>query len=340
MTKIIEKPETIPELPPEILDDVTRREFLIGSAGLLLLPAGCAGSGEEGDASGPGETRTVRHPLGETKVPARPRRIAAMDGTSLLAALLLDAPVVARTTANSVGADAFHAEIEAIRTIGGETQPSLERLAALEPDLILSAAYEGEMENYERLSRIAPTVPVNYGPFNWRQFHLDVGEAVGKPEEAERQVADTNRRIEEVRDRIPPGTSVAMIRANPTGVSAYPGFYPADLIDELGLETPELLTFREGECCLTLSQEMIPELEGADYIFFAVDTPGAVGESGRGTADDFRQSPLWRRLEAVQEGRVIEVASDAWISPSLSGANRVIGDIERAILGGDSSSKG
>lgn len=48
----------------------TRREFLIGCAGLLLLLlTGCGSNGGDGsDASG--QTRTVEHSAGTTKVPA------------------------------------------------------------------------------------------------------------------------------------------------------------------------------------------------------------------------------------------------------------------------------
>lgn len=62
MTKTIERPEmALPPLPE--IDDVTRGAFLIGAAGLLLIPAGCGSNGGNGgDASG--ETRTVEHALG------------------------------------------------------------------------------------------------------------------------------------------------------------------------------------------------------------------------------------------------------------------------------------
>ncbi len=56
----------------------TRREFLIGCAGLLLL-TGCGSNGGDGsDASG--QTRTVEHSAGTTKVPAEPGRIVALGG--------------------------------------------------------------------------------------------------------------------------------------------------------------------------------------------------------------------------------------------------------------------
>lgn len=66
MTKTIERVRTFPPLPE--IDDATRREFLLGAAGLLLLaPYGCGssvGSGGEGGSGPSGETRVVEHAAG------------------------------------------------------------------------------------------------------------------------------------------------------------------------------------------------------------------------------------------------------------------------------------
>lgn len=57
MTKTIE-PAGLPPLPE--VDDATRREFLIGADGFLLLPSGTPGGEQQGEGGGPGATRTVR----------------------------------------------------------------------------------------------------------------------------------------------------------------------------------------------------------------------------------------------------------------------------------------
>lgn len=73
MTKTIEMPGvTLPEI-----DDTTRREFLLGIAGLLLLPAACGGDGEGGGSSG--RTRTVELASGTVKVPSDPQRVVVLQ---------------------------------------------------------------------------------------------------------------------------------------------------------------------------------------------------------------------------------------------------------------------
>ncbi len=104
MTKtiqVLERGITLPPLPE--IDDVTRREFLIGTAGLLLLPAGCGSDGEGGDEAS-GEMRTVEHALGTTEVPTEPRRVVVIDSyLTLTTALMLGVPVVGATTFQEEG---------------------------------------------------------------------------------------------------------------------------------------------------------------------------------------------------------------------------------------------
>lgn len=73
----------------------SRRDFLkVGGAGLagaaLLGIAGCGGGERQGGGSG--GTRRVEHALGETRIPAEPRRVVALDSFIALP-VLLDAGV-------------------------------------------------------------------------------------------------------------------------------------------------------------------------------------------------------------------------------------------------------
>ncbi len=54
----------------------TRREFLVGAGSLLLL-AGCGG-GAGGGEENSGETQTITHKYGETKVSGDPKRVLSL----------------------------------------------------------------------------------------------------------------------------------------------------------------------------------------------------------------------------------------------------------------------
>ncbi len=75
----------------------------------------------------------------------------------------------------------------------GAGAPNFEAIAALDPDVII-AVYSGlSEEEYTRLSQIAPTIvfPEVRWRASWQDVVLMTGAALGKSEEAEKLVADT-----------------------------------------------------------------------------------------------------------------------------------------------------
>jgi iron complex transport system substrate-binding protein len=67
----------MPAIPPTIVDDLTRREFLIG-AGLLAPAPGCGNGGEESGEGTTANSRTIEHKFGAMEVPANPGRVVAV----------------------------------------------------------------------------------------------------------------------------------------------------------------------------------------------------------------------------------------------------------------------
>jgi iron complex transport system substrate-binding protein len=151
---------------------------------------------------------TLKHGLGETTIPAQPQRVVTWGWSAQ--DVLLDLGVV------PVGIPFFPYgggddgmlpwTLEAIERAGGtpptvlpdSTEPPIEAIAGLKPDLIL-APYSGVTpEEYELLSRIAPVVPFPGDPWfiSWQEVVELSGRAIGKPEEAARLIADTEVMLE------------------------------------------------------------------------------------------------------------------------------------------------
>lgn len=346
MTKTIERPGI---LLPEI-DDATRREFLIGAAGLLLLPAAGCGSGEN-EREPSGETRTVEHALGTTEVPVRPRRIVAVTGQMDLDALLVLGlqPVAAGanfeddTAVNpwSEGRLDDDAEVFAFRP-----EVNVEQVATFEPDLILG--HIGWMEPvYDQLREVAPTVVVPYDGgvegegAMWREPLRIVARAVGREERGEEILSEIDAEIERARERLSGlGDLTVSIFTAGEGYQAFFNqlSYPGYVVEQLGLSRPEaqreVRKASDDPTAVEFSNERLDLLD-ADVVF------GLSFDSDE-FMDEFESQPLFQSLEAVESGNYARITGDEYnywyyptvFTPSLM-IESLVGHLERlGILNG------
>lgn len=145
------------------------------------------------------------------QVPDRPQRIVALnDGNGGAQILSLGVPLVGLATRGGVldpvnvgmpGSDV----LDDVTSIGEYFEHDHEAIAALQPDLIVGYAIDGEVmfddEDVARLEQIAPFVaPATFEPV------IDVmaafGELLGVDAEAERQRAEFEQRVADIRSRM------------------------------------------------------------------------------------------------------------------------------------------
>ncbi|MDF0530589.1 iron-siderophore ABC transporter substrate-binding protein [Tsukamurella sp. 8F] len=178
----------------------------VGAAATLAL-AGCAGQGADTARSGAGVT--ITHAFGTTKVGSSPKRVVAWGFGSADALLALGIVPVA-IPRQEYGGDsagvlpwikdalaAKHAAVPVVLPNNGTDVP-IEQIASTRPDVIL-APYSGlTKEQYDALSRIAPTVafPDKAWSTPWRDVVSIVAKAVGRESAGERLVADADALVE------------------------------------------------------------------------------------------------------------------------------------------------
>ncbi|WP_034387864.1 iron-siderophore ABC transporter substrate-binding protein [Deinococcus sp. YIM 77859] len=174
--------------------------FLTLALGTALLPAQA-------------QTLTIRHDEGTATVKKNPQRVVALDEEALgwLAALGVSDRVVGLGSTYFTPSDlsggriksevlkrGFYGHINLLQPayIGSWQAPNLETITALKPDLIVRLTWDGN-QNYDKLSRIAPTIGYKEAsPGFWQKGLRDLAKLFGKQAEAERvikQVADTHR---------------------------------------------------------------------------------------------------------------------------------------------------
>jgi iron complex transport system substrate-binding protein len=204
----------------------TRRKFTpLAAAGLLALSltlAACgsdsdAGSDDDEGAGGGSEfsSVTIDHAFGSTEITEEPERVVTWGWGSADAAIALGVTPVAIPTQSYGGDDdgVLPWLAEALEEQGAETptilseteEPPYEEILEAEPDLIL-AHYSGITEDqYEQLSKIAPTVayPGEAWSTPWREVITIAGEALGKSAEAEQVLADIDAEVAEAAEAHP-----------------------------------------------------------------------------------------------------------------------------------------
>lgn len=303
---------------------------------LLVVVAGvvaaCGGSGGGAVSGGSQEARTVGHAMGETEIPGTPERVVVLDTGELDSVTSLGVtPVGSVEAVEGLGLPSYLRGTGGIENVGTIEEPNLEKIATLEPDLILSSKLRhGRI--YDQLSRIAPTVFTETTGVTWKRNFEKHAEAMNRTGEAERVMDGYKDRLGEfgsaMGNRLG-GTEVSVVRFLPGETRIYQKeSFVGTVLEDAGLPRPPSQDVEEF-AILNASEESIPDM-GGDAIFVTVY--GAPEDS---TRERITSDPLWQQLGAVRRDRVYEVSDDLWmlgIGPTA--ANGVIDDLEKHLVGG------
>jgi iron complex transport system substrate-binding protein len=308
---------------------LTRRQFTAAAAALAGVPAiarfGTAFAQE-------GETRTIQHAMGETEVPANPQRVVVLDGPQLDAAIAVGIKPVGAVPAQAGPLPSYLGDaVDGIEIVGTISEPDLEKIVSLNPDLILGSKFRHE-KIYPQLSAIAPTVFSDQVGTFWKEDFTLFANALNKVD-AGNQIATayTERTTSlgaELNSALP-GLTVSVIRFRADDVRLYfnTSFIGTVLID-LHLARPESQN-RDDERFEAISMERIKDVD-ASVIFIT-----SYGDPSETDLDQYINDPLWQQLSAVQNGQVYWVNDETWmVAIGYLAAGMVLDDIEGFLLKG------
>lgn len=306
-----------------------RRLVLAALAVLILLLTGCSGGGESPSAE---DTRavetepdalpvTIEHRFGSTTITDPPRRVVSVGFTDHDALLALGVTPVATTRwfgdyPGAIGPWAREALGDAPDPVVLHNQNGIqfERIAELEPDLILGLYSELSQADYDTLSRIAPTIAPppgqpDYG-ISWRELTTTVGKAIGKPAQAQRVVADVDRTLERLRDEHPEFEgATALVATLYEGYFLYGDDDPrSQLLTDLGFTLPQELDDLVGDQFgASISKEHADVLD-ADVVVWLTDDGDA----------ELREDPLYSKLRPAKERREVLVEENSDFGAAFS----------------------
>lgn len=217
--------------------------------------------------------------------------------------------------------------LDGVEHVGLETQPNLEKIAWLKPDLVIASDFR-HARIAPLLSAIAPTVSAPT-VFNFKTTLTMVANATDHEAKAGELLQRWDDRVADFRQQIAVKLGaewpqkVAVVRFKSDHVRIYTSGFAGSILDELGFAQPDTLQSQSWGMKLS-STENIPVLDAdALFILLEPDDPAI--------ADNYRHwasHPLWQQLSAVQSGRVFEVDPVSWMmGGGILAANAMLDDL-------------
>lgn len=285
-------------------------------------------SDDSGSGSGSGSDTTssatdsfpvsVDTKFGDVEIKEQPQRVVALGWADAEIATELGVQPVGATDWLGFGGEGLSPWAEASYDQAPEILDTesvdYEKIASLDPDLILDVRDKGDEDTNKRLSEIAPTVSVPEGAdgytTSWDKQVEMISTALGEKAKGDELVTQVNDKITEAKDAHPEwsGKTGTVLAKTSVEWGAYvKGDARADLLTSLGFQPNEEVTklVKPGEFYVSLSAENLSKADSDVVVGFPIGDVGQI-------ADDTQ----WKTLTAVKEGHA--VVTDEETSSAIS----------------------
>ncbi|WP_032389026.1 ABC transporter substrate-binding protein [Rhodococcoides fascians] len=255
-------------------------QFKLGLTALaitaLAVAAGATAcsSADTADGSAGEAIRTVETVRGSIDVPDNPLRVVTLEPVELDTTVALGiVPVGTAVLSETAGVPPYlGTEAAGIATVGTVAEPTIEDIAAAQPDLILGTETR-HAQYYDQLSAIAPTVFIASQSDPWRDSVRFVGRVLGKEAKAEELLTAYDDRCAEIAEKHDTaGKTAQLIRPRSGELTLYgPSSFAGSTLECAGFTTPP-----RPEWADEISVDLSPELAAqaaADLIVVTADNP-------------------------------------------------------------------
>ncbi|MFD7136561.1 ABC transporter substrate-binding protein [Streptomyces sp. NPDC059894] len=317
----------------------SRRAVLTSAAavvtGALLLSA-CGDGGNDGGTSGAeAGTRAITDATGRTvDVPTAPTKVVTLSEPTLDAALALGVePVGATAGRGQKGVSTYLAdkasEAQVVATVA---EADMEKVAALQPDLILLDETTAVKSEVSKLQAIAPTVVTAKLNEDWKKAFTATADALNKKADAVKLLADLDTDVAAAKAKLGAnaGAVVSVVRwqnGAPSVVGRGVG-HVGSTLTALGLTRPKDQQGTGTGHSEPVSLEKLSTIDG-DWLFFGTLGDLADGEKAYAEA---RKVANFGKLGAEENGHVVVVQGSAWNSAGGPLAARIVlDDVTKAL---------
>ncbi|ENU60555.1 Iron compound ABC uptake transporter substrate-binding protein [Acinetobacter guillouiae MSP4-18] len=264
----------------------------------------------------------VKHELGTTSIAYHPQRAAVLDMNEADFLDQLSIPIAGMPKDYVPHFLQKYKDDQKVQDLGAIVQPNMERIYTLKPDIILMTPLQANQ--YQALSKIAPTVHYDINFNNSQQHHIEaikahlitLGQIFNQQQLATQKVDALDAKVAEVRKITAnrPEKALVVLHNNGAfsnfGVQSRYGF----VFNAFGVKPASTVvdTSLHGQ---PISSEFIKQAD--PDILYIVDRTAVMEH--RPTIDAERMSnPLLRQTKAWKNGKVVFVDADAWYITAAS----------------------
>ena len=322
------------------------KTFIVSVLCLFVLAA-CGNSEKEKVSNEPAksasedQTITIKHAMGESSLPEQPKRVVILtnEGTEALLAMGVKPVGAVQSWLGDPWYDHITDKMEGVELVGTEMEVNLEKIAQLQPDLIIGNKVRQEAI-YDKLNAIAPTVFAETLTGKWKDNFSLYAQALNLEEKGAEVLAQYDAHVEEVKsnlgDKVNQSVSVVRFLAG-TSYLYYVDSFSGTIFEQVGFKRAEHQAElfgadnKYGNLSTEVGKELIPKMD-ADLLFYYTYAPNG-DKAAYDTATEWTSDPLWKKLNAVQQGKAYEVSDAIWnTAGGVLAANQMLDELEELVL--------
>ena len=269
----------------------------------------------------------VKHELGALILPDAPKRIVVLEYSFIDALAAIGMSPIG--VADDLNPERIIPEVrdllEPWTSVGMRSQPSLEVIARLKPDLIIGDIYRHRV-SYQDLSQIAPTMLLK----SRGESYLDaleaakvIGKAVGKEPEMLARIEQHKQLMDSYRERFKSKETIQFTTVNERGMWMHgPLSFTGSLFSYLDLKSalPNLQDNHLIQANLEVLLRVNP-----DWLFYVRSKPVTVLES-------WENNPLFKLLKISKTGQIVQVSSALWsLNRGMLAAEGIAKELDEAL---------
>lgn len=299
---------------------------------LALTTFGLIGCSSNDATKESSETRVVETAKGEVEIPANPKRIVDISGSSEELVLL------GHNVVGTANVDSYDTEnvpsymkesLKDAKVVGHSMMETadVEAILACEPDLIIMSTRQEKI--YDELKEIAPTVMLEDQSNDWEDKLEDIAELFGQEDEAQKWLdayyAKAEKLGKEIKKANGEDTTYLTVLASSGSFMVFSeGGIGTVLKDDMKLPQPANMPEQDSITLPTVTMEGLSEIDADHIIVIATESDKA----------DLEASSVWSQIRAVKEGNVTILDASPYFSQAYNpiGRELILESVKDAVI--------